>query len=105
MIEQLTRTDGPDYLPRTVGRAARLASAAAGGVSCGVLTLWMQGRLNGNWEVLGNSGAVWTVVAVALAALLGRSAAGSAVAGLLALLGEVAGYYWCAAPWHGIAVT
>lgn len=92
MIEQT-------YCPRGIAVLARLASAAAGGIACGMLTLWLQGRLDGSWSVLGNSGAVWTVVAVLIAAALGSSATLSAVAGTLALVGQVAGYFWCAAPW------
>ncbi len=106
MIEQQTRPAAPAPTPSApAALAARLSCAAAGGVAFGVLTLWLQGRLADSWNVLANSGAVWTVVAVALAAVFGTSRTTGAVAGLLSLLGEVAGYYWCAAPWHGVAVA
>lgn len=98
MTDQLERA-------HAAGTLARLTSAAAAGIAFGVLTLWLQGELPGNWNVLANSGAVWTVVAVGAAALLGASRAVSAAAGLLTLVGEVAGFYWCAAPWKGIPVS
>lgn len=98
MTAQLIRT--------TPGAAlARLSCGAAVGIGVGVLTLWLQGVLPDTLNLLANSGAVWTVVAVAAAAVFGGSRGISVVAGLLALVGEVAGYYWCAAPWQGISVT
>jgi hypothetical protein len=67
--------------------------AALGGVLAGALTCLLQGVLPGNWNTAVNSGAVWTVVAFAAAALLAGTERTAMIAGLLVLLGEVAGYY------------
>jgi hypothetical protein len=82
-----------------------LLGAAVGGVVCGVATSYLQGVLPGSWNALANSGAVWTVVAFALAALTVGTRWTAIGAGLLALLGEVAGYYALASPARGIATT
>ncbi len=84
---------------------AGLVAATAAGLCSGSLTLWLQGRLDGNWDLLANSGAVWTVVAVLTAATCGRSRLPSVAAGTLALVGEVVGYYRNAAPWDSIPTT
>jgi Family of unknown function (DUF6518) len=70
-----------------------LPAAAAGGLIAGGMTCVLQQYLPGDWNIVVNSGAVWTIVTFALAALLGRTRRTSVVAGLLVLLGEVAGYY------------
>jgi hypothetical protein len=68
-------------------------SAAVAGLVSGGLTCLLQGFMPGDWNMVVNSGAVWTVVAFAVAALIGRTLPGAAIAGLLVLVGEVAGYY------------
>lgn len=82
---------------------AVLLGAVAGGLSAGVLTSYLQGVLPGDWNLLADSGAVWTVVAVALALPCVHARWAAVTAGMLALLAEVAGYYAIALPLRGIA--
>lgn len=78
-----------------------LVAAAAAGVGAGVLTAQLQGVLSADWNTIANSGAVWTVVTFALTALLARTQTVAMAAGMLALVGEVIGYYgWAAAVRH-----
>lgn len=70
-----------------------LPTAAIAGLVAGGLTCLLQEFVPGDWNTVVNSGAVWTVVAFAVAALVARTQAGAAIAGLLVLVGEVAGYY------------
>jgi hypothetical protein len=63
------------------------------GTGAGVLTGRLQSALPTNWSTIANSGAVWTVVAFGVAAGLGRVRYVAIAAGLLALAGEVIGYY------------
>jgi hypothetical protein len=70
-----------------------LPAAALAGVVAGGLTCLLQQFLPGDWNTVVNSGAVWTVVAFAVAALFARTQGSAAIAGLLVLVGEVAGYY------------
>ena len=70
-----------------------LPVSALGGLVAGGLTCLLQEYAPTDWNTAVNSGAVWTVVAFAVAALVGRTQANAAVAGLLVLVGEVAGYY------------
>lgn len=70
-----------------------LPTAALAGLLAGGLTCLLQQFLPGDWNLIVNSGAVWTVAAFALATLIGRTRAAAATAGLLVLIGEVAGYY------------
>jgi hypothetical protein len=62
-------------------------------MGAGGLTAYLQGVVPAGWSTIANSGAVWTVVAVAVAAAVGRIWSIAVAAGLLALLGEVVGYY------------
>jgi hypothetical protein len=71
----------------------RLPAAAIAGLVAGGLTCLLQEFVHTDWNTAVNSGAVWTVVAFAVAALVAHTRAGAAVAGLLVLVGEVAGYY------------
>src|SRR4051812_27186474 len=71
----------------------RLPAAAIAGLVAGGLTCLLQEFVPTDWNTAVNSGAVWTVVAFAVAALVAHTWAGAAVAGLLVLVGEVAGYY------------
>ena len=70
-----------------------LPAAAIAGLLAGGLTCVLQKFLPGDWNIVVNSGAVWTVVAYVVAALVARTQSGAALAGLLVLVGEVAGYY------------
>jgi hypothetical protein len=70
-----------------------LAGAALAGITAGVATACLHGVLPAAWNTAADSGAVWTVVAFAVTAALARTQVVAALAGLLALLGEVAGYY------------
>ena len=75
------------------------AAALVLGIAVGVSTSYLQGELPGSWNTLANSGAVWTVVAFAIAAAVLRHAEPRrSLAGLAALLGEVLGYYAVASP-------
>jgi hypothetical protein len=70
-----------------------IPAAARGGLLAGALTCLLQGVLPGDWNTVVNSGAVWTVVAFGAAALLASTERTAMIAGLLVLVGEVAGYY------------
>ena len=70
-----------------------LPAAAIAGLVAGALTCLLQEFLPGDWNTVVNSGAVWTVVAYAVAVLVARTQRDAALAGLLVLVGEVAGYY------------
>jgi len=70
-----------------------LAAAAGTGIAAGALTAYLQGELSANWNTIANSGAAWTLVAALMAGLLARQRATAAAIGLLALVGEVVGYY------------
>lgn len=87
----------PATTPAAQGRAwgFPMAFSLAGGVFLGVLTNLLQGWIPGAWNQIANSGAIWSVVAFTAGALFaGRiSPRWAAVAGLLAELGLVVGYY------------
>ena len=70
-----------------------LPAAAIAGLVAGALTCLLQEFLPGDWNTVVNSGAVWTVVAYVVAVLVVRTQRDAALAGLLVLVGEVAGYY------------
>lgn len=70
-----------------------LPAAAVAGLIAGGLTCLLQQYVPADWNMVVNSGAVWTVVAFSAAALLARTPRMASLAGLLSLLGEVAGYY------------
>jgi len=70
-----------------------IPAAALGGLLAGALTCLLQGVLPGDWNTVVNSGAVWTVVAFGVAALVAATERTAMLAGLLVLVGEVAGYY------------
>lgn len=70
-----------------------MPTAALAGLAAGGLTCLLQGVVPTDWNTAVNSGAVWTAVAFAAAALLARTQASAVIAGLLVLVGEVAGYY------------
>jgi hypothetical protein len=91
-------------LRSTVTPSLLALGAAAGGLAFGFATSYGQGALDGSWNTLANSGAVWTLVAFLLALVCVRSAATAVTAGLLALVGEVAGYYAIAMPYRGYSV-
>ncbi|MFF0740637.1 DUF6518 family protein [Streptomyces sp. NPDC004111] len=84
-------------VPGTSGRAWALASVSAlvGGVLLGILTNLGQGWLPNPWDQIANSGAVWSVSAFVAGALLARKVGlpAAVVAGQLAELGLVVGYY------------
>lgn len=81
-----------------------LLAALVGGLAVGVATSWLQGGLPDSANILANSGAVWSLIAFAFA-LPTRQRAVSTVVGLLALGGEVAGYYAIASPLRGISTS
>ncbi|MFD4767308.1 DUF6518 family protein [Streptomyces niveus] len=90
-----TTTALPDPPLTRIPWALALSAALAGGLAFGVLTNLGQGWLPGALNQLANSGAVWSAVAFAAGAVLaGRVTLPlAAVAGLLAELGLVIGYY------------
>jgi len=82
-----------------------LVAAALAGVAVGIATSYLQGILPGAANTLANSGAVWSVVAFAISiATLGASRA-AVIAGEVALLGEVVGYYAIATPLRGYTAS
>jgi hypothetical protein len=69
-----------------------MAVCLAAGLVIGVSTLWLQSVLPNSVIQLANSGAVWSIIAF----VIGRRAPSwrvGAVAGFVALVGEVAGYF------------
>jgi hypothetical protein len=72
---------------------AALAAATAAGLASGAGTAELQGVVPETFNTVANSGAVWSVVALAVAVTVARTRATAVLAGLLALIGEVAGYY------------
>jgi Family of unknown function (DUF6518) len=77
-----------------IGVMRRLLGVAAGGLAVGGLTLWLQGILPGAWNHLANSGAVWVLAAFGAGILTaGLGWRRPALAGTLALIGAVIGYY------------
>lgn len=85
--------------------AVALAAALAAGLGVGVATSYLQGELSSSTNFLANSGAVWTVIAFLLAVWAAVRPGAGAAAGLLALLGEVLGYYAIASPLREIATS
>ncbi|MFE4538694.1 DUF6518 family protein [Streptomyces scopuliridis] len=85
----------PDSSTFRVSWVSALAGALLCGLAFGVLTNLAQGWLPGAWNNLANSGAVWSSVAFVTGAVLAAkvSLRLAAVAGLLAELGLVVGYY------------
>jgi hypothetical protein len=75
-----------------------------GGLAVGIATSWLQGVLPTSANVLANSGAIWSLIACALS-LPAHSRPFAIAAGLLALGGEVAGYYAIASPVRGITTS
>ena len=70
-----------------------VVASAVVGLGAGGLTCYLHGVLPGDWNTVANSGAAWTVVAFVVAFTVARTPAAACLAGLLALVGEVAGYY------------
>lgn len=67
--------------------------AAFAGLVAGGLTCALQQFVPADWNTVVNSGAAWTVVAFAVAACVAYTPRTGMIAGLLVLVGEVAGYY------------
>ncbi len=72
---------------------AALAAALGAGLAAGAGTVELQRVDPVALSTVANSGAVWSLVALVVAATVARARATAVVAGLLALTGEVAGYY------------
>lgn len=87
----------PAQLRSSLVAPATVFGCAAGGLVAGAATSWLQGELPGTWNTLADSGAVWTLVAALLAWAAARTRGVAFAAGLVALVGEVAGYYLAAA--------
>src|SRR5690349_19135094 len=97
---------GVEIRPARSAPLARAWTLALGaGLLVGIVTSYLQGALPGSWNRLANSGAVWTVLAFAVAVRVARNRSESVGAGLFALLGSVAGYYALASPLRDIATT
>lgn len=82
-----------DSLPGRRTTVVPLAIAAAAGLAVGGVTLLMQGALPGVLNHLGNSGAVWSLAAFGVGALLPVRGARAAAAGTVLLAFAVIGYY------------
>jgi hypothetical protein len=81
--------------PRRVGPWLVVGLIAAIGVANGLLTLLAFGTLGAGWNTLGNSGAIWLLVAFGVGALM--PTAGLAIAGATAsLVGSVVWFYMAA---------
>lgn len=87
----------------TRGTPVRFAMVAIGGLAVGVATSYLQGVLPGASNTLANSGAVWSAVGFGLVVAAALRSWPASVAGGIALLGEVAGYYVIASPLRGFA--
>ncbi|MGW1185378.1 DUF6518 family protein [Streptomyces drozdowiczii] len=91
-------TAGRDHAPLTQ------VVCAATGIALGVLTNLLQGWLPSSWNQLANSGGVWSALAFATGAVLAPRVGDVrriAVAGALAEIGLVVGYYGYAEPGRG----
>jgi hypothetical protein len=84
---------------------AALATVSVSGLVAGGITAYLQGIVSEDWNTVANSGAVWTFVAFVIAAAVARTPTTAAIAGLLALAGEVAGYYAYLADVRHLAAT
>jgi Family of unknown function (DUF6518) len=80
-------------IQRATSPITTLGTATLVGAAAGALTTYLQGVLPADWSTLANSGALWCLVAVAVAAGLAQRRGEAIAAGLLALLAEVVGYY------------
>lgn len=90
----MTLFQTPVHVPHARAAARRpLLVAAAAGAALGVGDLLLQLALPYPWADLANSSAVWAVAALLLARLLGTDVAGSAAAGIVALVVAVEAYY------------
>jgi Family of unknown function (DUF6518) len=89
----LGESDGMTAIRSSSSSVVGAGGATLAGLAAGGLTAYLQGVVPAGWSTIANSGAVWTVVAFAVAAIAGRTRGTAIAAGLLALLGEVAGYY------------
>jgi hypothetical protein len=89
----MTAIKTPTTIRTATLSAAALTTATAAGLAAGAGTAELQGVVPESFNTVANSGAVWSVVALMVAAAAARSRATAVGAGLLALVGEVAGYY------------
>jgi hypothetical protein len=78
--------------PGPAHAAGRLGLIAAAGLGLGVLTLAGQGFLDGNWNRLANSGAIWLLVAWLVGSRM-PTARWATAAGFVVLASALAGYY------------
>lgn len=104
-----SQTDDPfsfhDRGPSPAHATALLTAAAVAGLWAGAATSYAQGVLPAEWSQLANSGAVWTVVAAAVALACARVRWLAVLAGTVALVAEVAGYYAVASALRGVPTT
>ena len=90
--------------PRRVGPWLVVGLIGAIGVANGLLTLLAFGTLGAGWNTLGNSGAIWLLVAFAVGALM--PSAGLAIAGATgSLVGSVVWFYMAAHYLVGMPVS
>ena len=90
--------------PRRVGPWLVVGLIGAIGVANGLLTLLAFGTLGAGWNTLGNSGAVWLLVAFGVGALM--PTVGLAIAGATAsLVGSVVWFYMAAHYLVGMPVS
>lgn len=90
--------------PIRVGLWVLVAVIAGIGVTNGLLTLLAFGTLGAGWNTLGNSGAIWLLVAFGVGALM--PTAGLAIAGATAsLVGSVVWFYMAAHYLVGMPVS
>ena len=83
----------------------RFAMVAVGGLAVGIATSYLQGVLPGASNTLANTGAVWSALGFGLVVAAALRGWPASVAGGIALLGEVVGYYLIASPLRGFPST
>jgi ElaB/YqjD/DUF883 family membrane-anchored ribosome-binding protein len=92
MNKQSTKSTEKNLSRHPITTWQRIALGLLVGLIVGVLSFLAQGRLPGDWSILGNSGAVWLVFAFLTGAMLPGNT-WAAVSGVVTLGGALIGYF------------
>jgi hypothetical protein len=79
-----------------------IVTAILGGFLIGVATQVLQGELDGSWNVLANSGVMWSLGAAAIGMLM-PTARTAIAGGATSMVVASCSYYWAAEAFDGIA--
>jgi hypothetical protein len=86
----------------TADDGTAIVTAILGGFLVGVVTQVLQGKLTGSWNVLANSGVMWSLAAAAVGALM-PGIRTAVVGGATSMVVASVSYYWAAEAFEGIA--